>query len=166
MAATISASLDGRWFATGTCKGANVMVWEIATLRPVRELGVKGNATVLFSPDNQWLVTGSEQEYRLWKVGSWQPGLRIARDRTGDMSGRMAFSPDGRILALLRGRNSDVKLIAVPSGRELATLDTGPPLCFSDDGVLLATAGEDSRSVFVWDLALIRQRLVALNLDW
>ena len=82
------------------------------------------------------------------------------------MYGAMAFSPDGLILALLRGRNSSVQLISIPGGKELATLDTGQPLCFSHDGRFLATAGEDMQSVFVWDFRLIRQQLAALKLDW
>jgi WD40 repeat protein len=65
------------------------------------------------------------------------------------MLGYMAFSPDGRMLALLHGRNRNVKLIPVPGGRELATLDTGLPLCFSPDGDQLVTAGEDLRSLLV-----------------
>ncbi len=165
-AASVTMSPDGRWFATGTWKGTNVMVWETATCQPVRELPVKGNAVGLFSPDGQWLLTGSEQEYRFWKVASWQPGLAIPRDRAGDMYGSMAFSSDGLIVSLLRGRNGNLQLISVPDGRELAALDTGPPLCFSRDGRFLATAGEDLRAVFVWDLRLIRQQLAAMKLDW
>jgi eukaryotic-like serine/threonine-protein kinase len=166
MTGGITASPDGRWFATGNWHGTNVMVWEMATCQPVRALVVKGSSAALFSPDGQWLVTGAADEYCLWKVGSWEPGLRIPRDRAGDLAGGMAFSPDGQILAVVRGRRSDVRLIALPSGTELATLDTGPPLCFSEDGSLLATAGEELHTVFVWDLRLIRQRLAAMNLDW
>jgi WD40 repeat protein len=142
------------------------MVWETASHNPVRELQIKGNAVALFSPDGEWLVTGSADEYRLWQAGSWEPGLAIKRDRAGDMYGAMAFSPDSRMLALLRGRNSEVQLISVPDGVELARLDTGRPLCFSPNGRFLTTAGDDNRSIFVWDLRLIRQQLAALRLDW
>jgi WD40 repeat protein len=78
----------------------------------------------------------------------------------------MAFSPDGRILAVLHGRNTGVKLISVADGQELATLKAGRPLCFSPDSSLLATAAEDLTSLLLWDLRLIRERLARMNLDW
>lgn len=38
-------------------------------------------------------MTGSAEEYRLWRVGTWEAGSRIERDRAGDMYGAQAFSP-------------------------------------------------------------------------
>ncbi len=78
----------------------------------------------------------------------------------------MAFSPDGRMAALLIGRNDNVRLIALPRGYELASLDAGEPLCFSPDSALLATCGEDRSSLFVWDLRLIRRQLAMMQLDF
>ncbi len=162
----ITVSPDGKWFATGNWRGTNAAVWEMATAQPVKELVVKGNARVLFSPDGRWLATASDEEYRLWKTGRWEPGLAIPRKPPSALFGRMAFSPDGRMLAVLQGRNSEVRLVSVQTGNELATFETGPPLCWTSDGTLLATAGQDLHSVFVWDLHRIRQRLAAMNLDW
>ena len=82
------------------------------------------------------------------------------------MYGAMALTPDGRLAALLRERNRGVRLVSIPDGRELAELDTGEPLCFSQDGSLLATAGADRRTLLVWDLGLIRNELRDLKLDW
>jgi WD40 repeat protein len=166
-AAFVSASPKGKWFATGTWQGKGVKVWSTETWQPLTDLLPKpGNTTCAFSPDGAWLVTGSAEEYCLWKTDDWEPVLRIPRDRAGDMFGSMAFAPDGRILALLQGRHRIVKLISVPDGKELATLDTGQPLCFSPDGSQLATTGEDHRSLFVWELRRIRQELRAMKLDW
>jgi WD40 repeat protein len=92
--------------------------------------------------------------------------LTVPRDRAGDFNGSMAFSPDGRMAALLIGRNDDVRLMGLPHGQELASLDTGVPLCFSGDSTLLATAGNDRRSLFVWDLRLIRRHLASMRLDF
>ena len=108
----------------------------------------------------------SAEEYRFWKVGAWQAGLAIPRDRAGDMPGDMAFAPDGRMLALLRGRNTGVTLVSFPEGKELASLDTGRPLAFSPDGGQLLTTGESSRGLLLWDLRRIRQQLAALQLSW
>lgn len=166
MAASISISPDGYWLATGTWKGTGVKVWTTRTWQVVKELPVKGNAICLFSPDGQWLVTSSAEDYRFWKVGPWEPGSVIPSDLGGDTSGAMAFSPDGTVLALLHGTRVGVKLLAVPSGHELATLETGPPLCFSPDGSQLATAGKDWQSLLVWDLRLIRRQLAAMKLNW
>lgn len=166
LAGGISASPDGKWFGTGNWKGTNVVVWDAPTRRPLRELVVKGSALCHFSPDGHWLATASDEEYRLWSVDNWMPGLTIRRDPPSALFGRMVFSPDSRVLVLLQARGGEVKFVAIPSGVELATLETGQPLCFSGDGRLLATAGEDLHSVFLWDLNLIRQRLASLNLDW
>ncbi len=163
---TVCVSPDGKLFATATWQGTGVKVWMSGTGQPIQELGVVGSATSLFSPDGEWLVTGSAEEYRFWKVAAWQAGLAIPRDRAGDMPGDMAFTPDGHILALLRGRNTGVTLVSFPEGKELASLDTGRPLAFSRDGGQLLTTGESSRGLLLWDLRLIRQQLAALQLNW
>ncbi|HEY5915581.1 MAG TPA: serine/threonine-protein kinase [Verrucomicrobiae bacterium] len=163
---TVCVSPDGKLFATATWQGTGVKVWMTGTGQPIQELPVVGSATSRFSPDGEWLVTGSAEEYRFWKVGAWQAGLAISRDRAGDMPGDMAFTPDGHILALLRGRNTGVTLVSFPEGKELASLDTGRPLAFSPDGRQLLTTGESSRGLLLWDLRLIRQQLAALQLSW
>jgi WD40 repeat protein/tRNA A-37 threonylcarbamoyl transferase component Bud32 len=165
-AAHVSISPDTRWCAAGTWKGSNVMVWEARSGTPVKELPIKRSATCAFSPTGDWLVTANTEEYRLWKVGSWEPGLAIPRERAVDTQGEFAFAPDGRMAALLIGLNRRVRLVSFPEGEEFATLDTGKPLCFSDDGSRLATAGPDERSLYVWDLRQIRQHLATMNLDW
>jgi serine/threonine protein kinase/WD40 repeat protein len=166
MAGFISISPDGQWFATGTWKGTGVMVWETQTGQPIKELPVPGNAGCAFSPDGRWLLTGNAEEYRFWRVASWDTGLAVPREGAGDMFGSMGFSPDGLLAALLIGRNSGLRLIAVSDGHELATLDTGKPLCFSRDGGQLATATEDGRFLLVWDLRAIRRHLATMKLDW
>src|ERR1019366_2556290 len=75
------------------------------------------------------------------------------------------FSPDGRTLALVRGRNSDLKLIEADTGREWATLEAGEPHCFSPRGNWLVTS-EPNGLLRLWDLRRIRQQLATLKLDW
>jgi hypothetical protein len=81
------------------------------------------------------------------------------------MYGCMVFSPDGRTLALVHGRNSDLKLVEADTGREWATLDAGEPHCFSPRGNWLLTS-EAEGLLRLWDLRRIRQQLATLKLDW
>ena len=67
--------------------------------------------------------------------------------------------------------NRGVQLLNPNTCQPLATLNTEDqiPLCFSPDGALLAVAEilpRDKGLVRLWDLRLIRQQLVAMNLDW
>lgn len=133
-------------------------------------------AEVAFSPDGRWLVTGTTAEYSFWDVASLgevdppsAPVRQLARDGSQPLAGRMAFSPDGEVLALARSAQQ-VQLVNPATGTELATL-TAPEsyliswLCFSPDGTRLAVATE-SQVIQYWDLRLIRRQLAVMGLDW
>jgi WD40 repeat protein len=68
----------------------------------------------------------------------------------------LAYSPDGRWLAVSRGQVRAGRLLDLEGLREdrpIGVLSGGPdPLAFSPDGRLLATAGGDG-AVRLWDLA-------------
>ena len=161
----LALSGDGHWIATGTWKGQGVRVWNAHTGSLVTNLPLGENVAVAFSPRSRWLVTGAPEEYRFWKVGSWEIAHAVAREHAGDMYGSMVFSPDGSTLALVRGRNSDLRLIEADTGREWATLEAGEPRCFGPRGSWLVTS-EANGLVRLWDLRRIRRQLAALNLDW
>ncbi len=162
----VSVSPDGHHFASGNWKVDGVCVREIDSGRVIARLPVGQNVNVAFSPDGQWLLTGSPREYRFWNTRSWQADRSLPREQAGDYVGAMTFAPDGTLLAVAHQRDSQVKLYAVANGQELALLEAGIPLGFSPDSRLLVTLAEDQRMVLVWDLALIRRQLANLNLDW
>jgi WD40 repeat protein len=164
-AAHLAYSGDGHWVASGNWKGQGVCIWSAHTGSLVTNLPAGTNVAVAFSPQSRWLVTGAREEYRFWKVGSWEIAHAVPREHAGDMYGCMVFSPDGRTLALVRGRNSDLKLVEADTGREWATLDAGEPLCFSPRGNWLVTSEADGL-LRLWDLRRIRQQLTTLKLDW
>jgi WD40 repeat protein len=63
-----------------------------------------------------------------------------------------------------------VQLVEASSGRELATLEAPEQLvinwiAFNPDGTQLAVALATG-PIQLWDLRLIRQQLVSMNLDW
>ena len=107
--------------------------------------------------------------YHFWRVGTWEPGLRIDQERNGTAWHRPAFTGDGRLMAL--GIAPDQVLLAdAATGRELARLTTlqpvtPTPLVFSPDGTKLV-ASTNQKTVLVWDLRQIRDQLAPMGLDW
>ena len=86
---------------TGTWKGPEVVVWDVGSGKPVRTLptvkATTGTASVAFSPDGKWLVTGGPGNYRFWSVGSWERGLVISRDHEMEGPAPLAFSHRSRL---------------------------------------------------------------------
>jgi hypothetical protein len=170
----IALSPDGRWAAAGAWNWGKVRVWDLATGKVARDLPSQGDhrsqtSYTAFSPDGRWLVTSGPGEHRFWRVGSWERGHVLRRDRVEPGGSPLAYSPDGRLVGVCRSLQL-VQLVEPSSGREVATLYPPEPanvsgLCFSPDGSRLATA-HAARDVFVWDLRAVRRRLAELGLDW
>jgi WD40 repeat protein len=162
-------SPDGRWAATGTWSGTDVKIWDTTT-GTVRKQWPSTDATVAFSPDGHWFATCHDGYYRLFQVGSWQPGPVLATvARTGAYP--MAFRFDGHLLAIVTSKHGEhaINLVDPSNGRELAVLQAPEALAivwlaFSPDGRQLAAATTSHR-VQLWDLPLVCQRLEALGLD-
>jgi serine/threonine protein kinase/WD40 repeat protein len=161
----VAFSPDGRWVATGTWVGRGVRIWDVASRRLVKELPL-GRAAVAFSPDARLLVTGS-QHSQVWETGTWRELYRTPD--TGTTAGPSAFSPDGRILAVVKDQRI-VLLLVAETGRVLAELEAPGStsisgMRFSPDGTALL-ALEWTRDIQVWDLRRLRIELAALKLDW
>jgi hypothetical protein len=155
--------------AIGTWKGTGVKIWDARSGTVAADLPVDGSASVLYSPDGRWLLTGSSKEYVLWDVSRWVVARRFGREPAGGIPGEAAFREDGRVLAVARSR-SLLQLIDPTTGRELASLEPSDPqlitsLAFCPDGrLLVARAGSDE--VRAWDLQAVRRGLDSLGLDW
>jgi len=166
---TMTISPDGKWVASSPRGQGGVKIWDAQTGWVVRDLGVKGQRSFAFSPDSSALVIGSETEYRFYKVGLWKAGMRIPLLRPGDLPGPLAFSPDGKILAVTQSHTL-IQLINSVTGEVLAKFEAPDEkrlswLCFSPDGKALAAATEN-QLIHLWNLPLIRRGLAALRLDW
>jgi WD40 repeat protein len=162
-ARSVSVSRDGLWVATGSHGGGGAKVWDAATGRLVKDLvPAQSRVGVRFSPDGKWLAT-SYVVCRLWAVGSWQEGPSLGE------GGAIAFSPDGRLLAVETGQGV-VRLVDPDTGREHARLedpnqDRAWWIAFSPDGTQLVVTGE-GQSLHVWDLRAIRAELAQRDLGW
>jgi signal transduction histidine kinase len=109
----------------------------------------------------------SAREYRVWECGSWRERYRTAE--IGSTLPPCAFSPDGHLLALLKGSRT-IELREPPTGRVLAALQSpaSSPLTalrFTPDGNRLIVL-EWTRQIQVWDLAAMHRELARLGLDW
>ncbi len=161
-------SADTNWIATSYWKNGRTSVWDTRTRERVRDLGPQGGF-VAFSPDNRWLLVGSAQAYRLWEIGSWRQVWEVARRSPGELVGRGAFSPDGRMVALCPEVNL-LQLVEVETGQKLASLSAPVPkntgsVAFSSDGAMLAASTFDNE-IQLWNLPETRQQLAGLGLDW
>jgi WD40 repeat protein len=143
-------------------QGVGAKVWDAATGRLVKEFRQSYSCVVGFSPDGKWLTTTNGREGRLWKVGTWEEGLRVEEPH-------FAFSPDGRLLAV--AGDGPIRLLDSTTGREYVRLEAPEttrflPQCFTPDGSQLIALGYESQALHVWDLRLIRRQLAELGLDW
>lgn len=163
----VSLSPDHRWVAAAPWDGTTLRVLEVASGRLLQSFPVpRWSTEVAFSPDGQRLVASDPLEHRLWQTGSWGLIATLPKDHAAGMTDRVVLSPDSRMAALLQGRSQGLILLALDSGRELATIDQGRPLCFSTDNTQLAAYNEDTQRLMVWDLRRVRQALAPLKLDW
>jgi WD40 repeat protein/serine/threonine protein kinase len=155
-AAALAFAPDGRTLAAG-CTDGTVRLWELAGKEP-RERAVLREHTssvtgVAFAPDGKTLVSSSmDTTAGLWEVTAGQVQLR-GKVRSGSYHWTMAFSPDGKTLALDYDHEGSVWLwdISGPEPRlKLNNLFWGEPLrmaalAFAPDGRTLAAATEQGQ---------------------
>jgi WD40 repeat protein len=145
---------DGKSFVTAGADGA-LKVWDI---RPEEERSrlpghPAGTTCLTFAPDSRTLATGGHHPaVKLWKVATGQELATLAGER-GEVTA-LAYAQNGQILIVAADSRVSFWEVAHRTQRQLSSVPTGHVkyLASSDDGRLLATAGEGAKAVILWDI--------------
>jgi WD40 repeat protein len=165
-------SADGKRLATFG-HDQQVRVWDVDAPKPRERATLPGharfNGAVALSPDGRLLAaTGDKNNVRLWDLSGAapkeRPGVAV---RAGQVPRALAFSPDGKTLAVPTGAagygiqlwdvsEDQPRQAAEARGHSNSVL----ALAFSADGKTLVSGGADN-SVRVWDVAAgaLRERV-------
>jgi WD40 repeat protein len=165
---SLALSPNGQWAATGSSADRRIKVWDTRAGSRVLDLPAGSSPRAAFTADGRWLATFGDI-FELRETGSWRPAPTLPFPEGRPLLGAAAFSPDGRVLAIVRDQFA-IQLFDLATFRSLGLLT--PPdekamqvLEFSPDGGRLA-AGCLSGRARVWDLRRTRQRLSEFGLDW
>lgn len=153
---TASALSPDGTIATFADAAGDVQLLDGATGAPLRRL-LPHHArvrTLAFSADGTQLVTGGDdREVRVHDVAT---GLLLGRRTDADIASHAsaAFSPDGRMLAMLAADRS-LRVLALPQLSEIVRMPLGAlqpiSVAWSPDGARLVTTARDNR-VRLWSL--------------
>ncbi|MCX6925316.1 MAG: hypothetical protein NT154_19210, partial [Verrucomicrobia bacterium] len=157
----VALSPDGKLVAASRVNGF-IAMWELASFRLVREVQAHAMACfgLAFSPDGQTLASSGfwHNEVRFWNVDSG----KLVREISVPKPGKLAFSPNGKLLAIGTGdiwgaplTESLTLLYDAGTGEALGALPAsgGRALAFSRDGEFLATAPARPGPLKVWNVA-------------
>jgi WD40 repeat protein len=162
-------SADGRWAASCGWHSDQVRLWNAVSEELVRPWVVGKRTAVYFTPDSRALIISRGEAFEFWDVETLQLIRRLPR-RLTPYPGHVAFSPDGRLMAL-EMEPGVLHLKETAGGRTVARLedphgDWATWQGFTPDGTQLVVTGRYSSAIHIWDLRAIRKRLKDMNLDW
>ncbi len=150
-------SPDGRWLAAAVEPGC-VGLWSTSDGQLMRKIEwSRMPAMLAVSPDSRGLVTSytgmGGRKVRLWKLSN-EPDWDQGSLPVGESALALAFSPDGRLLAI-GGRDRTVTLWDFRTKAQLRSLPAHghwvTAVAFSPDGRLLAT-GSNDKMLRLWGI--------------
>jgi WD40 repeat protein len=165
----VALSGDGRWAASCGWHSDRVRLWNAHSGDEVHEWVLGKQTSVFFTPDSRALIIARSDEFSFWDVETLRPVRRLRRE-VAQYPGWVAFSPDGRLMALEMAP-AVLHLKEVATGRTVARLedphgDRATWQGFTPDGTKLVVVASYASAVHFWDLRVIRTRLKEMNLDW
>ncbi len=165
-------SPNGQWLVGTAWAGKGVRVWNLQSpdAEPVDLSRESYVIDACFSADGKWLITGTIQSYRYWRVGAWTESVGKRLPRSGwDLRGALAAHPNKPLIAVVQD-GLHLQLRHVETQEVYVELIPPNPSAimhvqFNDQGskVAVITANQD---LHIWDLPLIQQELNQLGLEW
>lgn len=152
---TVAFSPDGKLLASGSAHG-ELRLWDAATGKLVRPfLGGSGAVfqAIAFSPNGE-LLASDKDGAGLWQVST---GKRLRDlEPCGGLPTSLAFSPDGKELAVGTDRDHAIQIYDPATGKSVRKI-TGHEgaaivAVYSKDGKFLASGSKD-KTARVWDAA-------------
>ncbi|HVC97447.1 MAG TPA: protein kinase [Pirellulales bacterium] len=168
-ASEVALSRDGRWVASCGWHSDRVRLWNARTGIMIHEWVLGTETAVFFTPDSRALIICRGDAFTFWDVETLRPIRRLDKD-VALYPGRVAFSPDGSLMALEMAP-AVIHLKDVATGRTVAKLDDPHGdrsgwMGFTPDGTQLVVAAPYAKAIHIWDLRLVRRRLKEIGLDW
>jgi hypothetical protein len=162
-------SSDGQWAASNGWHSERIRLWNAVTGEMVHEWFVEKQTRIRFSPDSRTLVISAHDEFSFWDVETRRQ-IHSLRREVGFESSHVAFSPDGKLMALELAPTV-IHLVDAATFRTIAKLEDphGDQLvwqAFTPDGSKLVVVTKHTTAIHIWDLRAIRARLKEIYLDW
>ncbi len=145
---------------------SDIKIWQVPNGQLLSTLPSRHNENlrVAFSPDSQFLVSGSKMTepqtnntIQIWQMPNGQLLSTLYPERTSfyTHTRRVVFSPNGQFLVSYRDKT--IKIWQVPNGQLLSTLYPGHTgdlrVAFSPDGQFLVSWSEkDDKTIKIWQV--------------
>jgi WD40 repeat protein len=155
-----SLSFSPRTNLLATADKSGVRLWDTDSWQEVGPKLAGAMFPARFSPDGQWLVTRGAGQFQLWHTETWQLRAACPSALFADwtLTGRLAFSPDGRFLVTPDDEKATqrwwFKLWTMPDLNEVPGFNGDSDVdsaAFTADGRYLLTGG-DAGALLVWDI--------------
>jgi serine/threonine protein kinase/WD40 repeat protein len=160
-------SLDEQYAAIYAFPG-EVTVWSVAEAKLIRTLPGGPFTAATFSPDDRWLVTGTQHEIQLWESGAWRLARTVESGLNREPFADILFSPDGK-LVVCQANSERFQICSFPNFKVQFVLEAPFPLSrrwieWSKDSTRLFILGQNG-GLYEWNLAALRQELARHGLD-